>query len=382
MAQEQHSVQIQRSAPRLGEQHDDRMFDSENYNNDKENENEECNKHIPYIMSIQQITKKSTDGINESISVPKCIFHVGNRCGTVNLDRKGGLDTSQQSLLIGNFCEYHFMKYLNGIYVSFSEGTNLSFLPINYNLVKNPMALFPIVCCLPINLPQQDITAMFESSHLNGEHLQDEVTYLSKLISLLVKDINIEDNFNTHADNMFSQRILEYTVAWRHKLQEYLGFWKNDEVNLYFTSDYLEKNKKQSFLLSLKRIGKKIEFPNTTSEDDIDIVGYKVLIKHFPIFDILTIKSYECCMYSDGSTLESTLPNIQIFNGMLYYGVGFGLTNQFPYNTNEYNKSIEYRDLLLSKQINHRPILSNTTPLFIDGMAVSSKKKAVFVVSS
>lgn len=303
---------------------------------------------------------------------PECILSdlTPNTCGAVNTEKKFGIDCNSEYLLIGPFCEYHYMKYLNGVYANVKRCNEWKFLPVNYSNIQNTQVLFPIWSLQPINSTADYFRQMLDNTRsFCSESSNAELDYLSKLLATGTMAMT-NGEFSTMPNNYYTRIILESCNQWSKVLSDPMKCWENDKVYLYFSKDYIEENLNNKFLINLAK--------NSPRIDHNEYSVFEANITAFPIFDILLLKSFEPSTLVNGHKSTGRMHNIQIINGTLVYGTGNGLSESFPHKADEQNIGIEYVNDNLRKIIKDRKFFNTIQVLTLDSVSMGKQQKSVF----
>lgn len=306
-------------------------------------------------------------------------FMRNKNCGVAAIDAKGGGGIGGKYLLVGPFCENHYMNYMNVCMRNIVDcSSRIIFCGVNYRVLPNngrqPLPLYPLWCAQPINSSREFFLDMFENSPI-GRSVDRE--NLATILSLGTHSVG-GASFSAE-EQIILQKLITYGQKYTNELIDYLSCWKDTVVNLYFTTDYLAKNvKSNKWLHDMAAACEKKTILGTDLNQPANekYVWYEVNITLLPICDMLLVKTFLASKYirPDGR-VDQHVPNVQIIDGKFTYGTGFGLQNELL-SDRKYIINHIYDDPIMDV-VSDRALLSNVHVMYLD-MVTRSPKLSLF----
>lgn len=363
---------------------DDNVGDNDDFMDMNENgdENGPCDLHDSVIVSCHSFGKPP-DFCNNSngtvLNPPECILANCKKesggiieCGGISYNKREMIDQNIPYFISGAFCEFHNQLFKKSTIACLKVGDEWKALNVPSITIKDTRAMFPVLSLQPLNSSPKVFYEMITDSSLlyHGEKCKDDIHVLCTLLSVGTTAMTSGPAMSQVRENYFTRLWMDNASKWSRVYSDVMKKYENDYVHLYFSNNYLKKNKNLKFLQRVKE--------NSTFETYLQYTIYKTPITMFPMFDILNIKSFLPSITRNETNVTSVLHNIQIIDGNFVYGTGNGVKSSFPFAGDDQYMSIEHRDPKFRKIINERKFFHNIEPLKLDSIAEKSSPLSIF----
>lgn len=299
---------------------------------------------------------------------PSCLLGqiFDNReCSSMPIDSANS--GSGKFLIGGAFCENHLHSCQNMALRVLVADTTLRVVPLAVHPHKRATGMYPLLCAQPLDAPIEHFRQIFNGADrpgLNSERLSSYFCVAARAIRAEYKP--------SEMDKAAMQGMVEYAMRWGPFLAQKLsGCWQHDLVRLYFTKEYAETNKRNVWIATVVS-----KYSLTQQNADDNIITVDVPLIEFPVLDILAIKSYTPARIKPANTSDIItwrMPNVQIFNGIFYYGMGWGINCGLPDRFKRFSLDGLPYDKTVCEILAQRKNVANFTELVLDSTAATTQ---------
>lgn len=244
-----------------------------------------------------------------------CLFSFTGNCKT------------SSPVCIGGLCLSHHALLFKKTYVTMPSSNALSIEPVSIERgVFIPT--IPLTSFLPSNITESNILQYLDKNRMTNQ----DRDYLSKFIQIICRPRSMIGNGNfTLSFKSYLQEFYQHAINWLPEC----GI-SNIMVKTIFTREYHENNyNKNSFytkIYNLSNTGDEVVKYELDNDNKCTI--FMIPLSMFNLIDILFILGY----HVDVRISEAGYaPNVDIVDGQILHGVGFGINNSI----NEYNNALK-----------------------------------------
>lgn len=215
-------------------------------------------------------------------------------------------DKHCEGYVINGFC-YQHQKFFLAEWIMEYTGEVRRPIPVSVCNISNSrtVPIFPLMCAQR-NLHDRELTFL---NHTCNEILQDSAQYL-KAISQPINNTTISNE-----KTEYIKKIIQFSDNHRSHLLSQMSYLKNTSIYLYFTEDYVPKNKKVKAWFDSAKLIEKIKVVKVPLIDLNNMIDIYVILSYMPAK----------CINDNGSQI-AYIPNVVVLNGFICYGSGYGQT--------------------------------------------------------
>lgn len=313
---------------------------------------ENNNKVLSLLSLSENFNNELPCSVSRKFDAPRCLKYSEhhNTCG----DGKGN---SHSYLLIGQYCEKHWRIFNTAFYNVVTNNISVKYASIaikNTGLKQIP--LVPILSLLPIDT-SRDVILEYLTANPMGDCGQETINDRLQIASLLALATSRVTKAKSNSSKITHETLMRYNEYFSSAINKIKTCQVDDKVAVYLSADY------QKSLENSEMFAQLIDGSHTITIDS-KVTRFDIPLCNFPVLDILTITSYEPSILKThkGPIIHS--PNLQIINGYITFGVGFGCPYDAP-SKNNLSWDYNYSDAV-TRAIHDRDLLTMPTVLYLE----------------